>query len=412
MRGRRPLTHPPLWSVPDNRPVPRLRADLVTPLSGKLALFGRESAAALTLWAEHAAELPAPWTGVDLETWDADPDPGAAIRDAVETRPDVLFGPYGSSPALAAARATDRVLWNHGGATSALRRPEFPRVINILSPASSYPDGVLRAVRAADPGASSVSLLHGSTGFGEDVASGAVQTARELGFEVRAVPFKPSRATQAAATLPAADVLLVVGRFEDEVAAARTLLPGPWRSASFAGAGVEDVLAPVGDLREGLLGPAQWTASTAPEPAEGPDAAWFVEKFRRVAGSEPSYPAVQAFAAGVRRRRDLRPMSQGRRDRRRGTASRRPPSRMHHALRRVPPRPGDRTPGWPRGPNRAVAGRRPPRSVAARSGRKLPVASPRGVVLFSTGSVSRPSPAGFGVARSLGWLLHCSNSTW
>lgn len=279
--------------------MPRLRAHLVTPLSGKLALFGREGATALTLWAEHAAELPVPWSGVDLEVWDADPAPDAAMRAAAGAHPDVLFGPYGSSPALAAARATDRVMWNHGGATSALRRPEFPRVINILSPASSYPGGVLRAVRATDPGVSSVSLLFGSTGFGRDVASGAARTARQLGFEVRAVSFEPGRAAQAAATLPAADVLLVVGRFEDEVAAARALLPGDWRAAAFAGAGVEEVLAPVADLREGLLGPAQWTASTAPEPDEGPDAAWFVEKFRRVAGSEPSYPAAQAFAAGV-----------------------------------------------------------------------------------------------------------------
>ena len=279
--------------------MPGLRAALVTPLTGPLARFGRESATALTLWAEHAAELPAPWSGVDLEVWDAGPDPGAAMRAAAETRADVLFGPYGSSPALAAARATERVVWNHGGATSALRRPVFPRVINILSPASSYPDGVFRTVRSADPGATSVSLLHGSTGFGRDVASGAANTAREVGFEVRAVPFEPGSAAQGAATLPAADVLLVVGRFEDEVAAAKALLPGAWRAASFAGAGVEDVLAPVGELREGLLGPAQWTASTAPEPDEGPDAAWFVEKFRRVAGSEPSYPAVQAFAAGV-----------------------------------------------------------------------------------------------------------------
>ena len=38
--------------------MPHLRAALVTPLSGKLARFGQESATALTLWAEHAAELP------------------------------------------------------------------------------------------------------------------------------------------------------------------------------------------------------------------------------------------------------------------------------------------------------------------------------------------------------------------
>jgi|SoiMethySBSTD1v2_1073268.scaffolds.fasta_scaffold5269356_1 hypothetical protein len=65
--------------------MPRLRAGLVTPLSGKLSRFGRESATSLTLWAERAAELPSPWTGVDLEAFDAAPDPGAAVRAAGET---------------------------------------------------------------------------------------------------------------------------------------------------------------------------------------------------------------------------------------------------------------------------------------------------------------------------------------
>lgn len=286
--------------------MPRLRADLVTPLTGKLARFGRESATALTLWAEHVAELPTPWTGVDLEIWDAAPDPGAAVRAATYARPDVLFGPYGSSPALAAANATDRVIWNHGGATSALSRPDFPHVINVLSPASSYFDGILQAIRAADPDASTVSLLHVATGFGRDVAYGAVTSAEEMGFEIQTFPFEPGRAVGVAATLPDADVLLVVGRFEDEVEAAKSLLPGHWKAASFVGAGVEEVLAPIGNLREGLLGSAQWIASVAHEPDEGPDATWFVQRFRRESGTEPSYPAVQAFASGILCARCLR----------------------------------------------------------------------------------------------------------
>ncbi len=283
-----------------------LRAALVTPLTGPLARFGRESAVALTLWAEHAADLPPSWTGVDLEVWDADPDPGAAMRAAIEARPDVLFGPYGSSTTVAAAGVTDRAVWNHGGATSALCRPDFPNVINILSPASSYFAGTLRAIRAADPDAGTVCVLHGSSGFGRDVASGAMSAAGELGFDVRAVSFEPSRVAEAAASLPEAEVLLVVGGFEDEVGAAESLLPGGWRAAAFVGAGVEEVLASLGELREGLLGPAQWVASAAPEPDEGPDAEWFVENFRRTAGSEPSYPAVQAFAAGILCARCLR----------------------------------------------------------------------------------------------------------
>src|SRR5258708_19996068 len=121
----------------------RLRAALVTPLSGPLAPFGRAAAIGLALWAEHAARLPPPWTGVALDVRDTGTDPGASMRAAVDTHPDVLFGPYGSSTMLAAMRATDRVVWNHGGATSQLSRPAFPRVIHVLSPASLYFTGSL-----------------------------------------------------------------------------------------------------------------------------------------------------------------------------------------------------------------------------------------------------------------------------
>src|SRR3954467_15657526 len=106
----------------------RLQATLVTPLTGPLSRFGRESELGLRLWADHAAVLLPPWTGVDLDVLDASSDPGDAMCAAVETCPDVIFGPYGSGPMVAAAPATDRVLWNHGGATSALCCPDFPNV--------------------------------------------------------------------------------------------------------------------------------------------------------------------------------------------------------------------------------------------------------------------------------------------
>lgn len=167
--------------------MPKLRAALVTPTTGPLARFGRESAKALTLWAERAADLPAPWTGVELAVLDADPDPGAALRGAARLSrwraPRIgFFGTTAARPPRCAA-------------------PIF-RVINVLSPASSYPDGVPRAVRALDQAASAVSLLHGCTGFGQDVASGATGTAREPGFEAQTIGFEPGHAAQAAVTLP------------------------------------------------------------------------------------------------------------------------------------------------------------------------------------------------------------------
>src|SRR6266516_7056014 len=143
--------------------VTNLRATLVTPLTGPLAPFGQACATGLSLWARYAARLPPPWTGVELDVRDTAADPEAAMRAAIDTYPEVLFGPYGSSTMLAAMRATDRVVWNHGGATSQLSWPAFLHVINVLSPAATYFDGVLQAVRATDSHATTVSILYASS---------------------------------------------------------------------------------------------------------------------------------------------------------------------------------------------------------------------------------------------------------
>jgi branched-chain amino acid transport system substrate-binding protein len=176
----------------------------------------------------------------------------------------------------------------------------------VLSPASTYFTRVLQAVRVFDPGAATVSLFHTTSGFGRDVATGAASAAINLKFEVEFVAFEPGHAASAASLVPHADILLVVGSFADELAAAPILLKRTWRAAAFVGAGVEEVLAPLGNQREGLLGPAQWIASAAPEPDEGPDADWFVTRYKGVAGGDPPYPAAQAFAAGLLCARCLR----------------------------------------------------------------------------------------------------------
>ncbi|HEX7734096.1 MAG TPA: ABC transporter substrate-binding protein [Ktedonobacteraceae bacterium] len=286
----------------------RLHALLVTPLTGSLALFGQASAHGLSLWARSAASLPAPWTGVELEIRDSGNDTGAAIRAALQNRPAVLFGPYGSNTMLKAARSCERVIWNHGGATSHLSWPAFPRVINVLAPASTYFTGVLRAIHAFDATANTVSLLHSTSGFARDVTAGALATAATLQMKVRTTSFEPTCAADALAAVSDGAILLVAGGFADELTAAAPLLARKWRFAAFVSAGVEEVLAPLGKMREGLLGPAQWLAGAAPLPEEGPGARWFTAAYRASTGTEPSYPAVQAFAAGLLYARCLRDM--------------------------------------------------------------------------------------------------------
>ena len=276
-----------------------LRAALVTPLSGPLAGFGQAGAAALSLWAGwHSSGFPA---RVELTVLDAHPDPVAAVRRAERMAPDLLFGPYGSSTTAAVAGATSRLVWNHGGA----RVPVVGNLISILAPADTYFRGAVRAVREADPALRTLFVLSSDTGFSRAVAAGAVREAGRLGLRAAegrlpvAGGWRPDGGHEAG-------MLLVAGPFEDEVAAARRLLPGRWRAAGFVGAGVDEVLAGLGAGREGLLGPAQWLAEAAPPPDEGPPAGEFAAGYRRRTGGGPPYPAAQAFAAGVIAARCLR----------------------------------------------------------------------------------------------------------
>ncbi len=283
-----------------------LRALLVTPLSGLLARFGRVGAEALRLWAAEAADLPPTWRGVRLDVHDAHPDPAAAMRRGSASRPHLVFGPYGSRPTLQALGATGRVVWNHGGASSTIRSPAFPRAVNVLAPSSTYFRGTLEAVRSVDPQARQVVIMHVKTGFGADVAEGAAEDAARLHFRATTIGFSSGGAVRAASRLPDADVLLVVGGFDDELAAAPALLGREWRAVGFVGAGVDEVLAPLGHAREGLLGPAQWVAAAASESDEGPDVHWFLTRYRSAVGNDPPYPAAQSFAAGVLAARCLR----------------------------------------------------------------------------------------------------------
>jgi branched-chain amino acid transport system substrate-binding protein len=280
---------------------------LVTPLSGPLARFGRATGSALRLWAEQAAELPRPLNAVRLDVKDAHPDPAAAAREGLAAQPHLVFGPYGSGPAQKALSVTERAAWNHGGAISTIRWPAFPGVVNVLAPASTYFRGILQVVRSVEPDQGQhVAILHRRHGFPAEVARGALDLASRLGFETTAIGFSSGEAGRAASSVPPADILLVAGSFEEEVAAARALLGRGWRAAGFVGAGVDEVLASLGPAREGLLGPCQWMANAAPQPSEGPDAHWFVTRYRAAVGSDPPYPAAQAFAAGVLAARCLR----------------------------------------------------------------------------------------------------------
>ena len=120
----------------------------------------------------------------------------------------MVFGPYGSGPAVTAAAASKGVVWNHGGATARLARPAYPRVVNVESPAYRYLAAVLETLVADGlREGSEVVIIHVDTGFGREVAEGAAVAARRLGLLRRSVTFRPGRARDVLARPPAGDVL-------------------------------------------------------------------------------------------------------------------------------------------------------------------------------------------------------------
>jgi hypothetical protein len=235
-----------------------------------------------------------------LDVIDAYPSAPAAIAAAESGRPDVVFGPYGSGPAVAVAAASVGVVWNHGGATARLAWPAYPRVVNVLSPASCYLAAVLDTLVAEGlPAGSEIVLLHRDTGFGREVAHGSAVAARRLGLILHPVSFRPGQGPAALEGAPAGDVLLSAGSFEDDVAIAGLGRQRRWRAMGLVAAGVEDLQQAIGARVEGLYGPCQWLADAAVGAADGPGADWFVQRYRDTTGTNPPYPAAAAFAAGI-----------------------------------------------------------------------------------------------------------------
>ena len=104
-----------------------------------------------------------------------------------------------------------------------------PWVVGILTPADEYLAGLLSAVQEVWPKADSIGIVRAASGaFPRDVASGVEKAARDLGFRmVLSRKFDPDGAEfsqvvrDACETAP--DVLVVVGRFQNDLVLADLL---------------------------------------------------------------------------------------------------------------------------------------------------------------------------------------------
>lgn len=322
-------------------PTPALKVAIPVSLSGAFSLQGRQALAGLRAWAEAANRRGGVSVGGQLRPvellWRDDRSRRDEVQQAVERLivgdgADILIGPYSAVLSLAAAEVSRRhrkLLWNQGGASAEIYRRGNPWVVGLLTSADEYLAGLLPAVRQAAPAASTLAILQAATGaFPAEVCRGVERAAAALGFRcILRREFdarNPEAANLAAAVRQAAsDILVAVGRLENDLLLARRLMETGARPpfAALVAAGVQRFQDELGAAAEGFIGPSQWeppAPSPSPEsvalpgrdeadsiPYFGPTAAAALNELRRAGEAAPDgplpvdYPMAQAYAAGV-----------------------------------------------------------------------------------------------------------------
>jgi branched-chain amino acid transport system substrate-binding protein len=323
-------------------------------LTGRFAVQGEPARRGLELWPEHGnrqgglrVHPSRPPQPVELRIYDDGSKIAGATAATERLIADdgvrLLFSPYGSVLALAAAEVAERhgrVLWNHGGSSDALEQRGFRHLVTLLSSASRYfvpvLDLAVQQAGASDYPIRTVALLHGASGtFPRAVIGGARDHAATLGLEIvldEAYPHvrhdplpspSPARqdmsapddlpspsqgegegvgvhlARQIAALQP--DLILGGGTTEADLAFAQALRAHgvEARLIGLVAAPIERFREVLGADADGLCGPSQWEPALGGTPDLGPTSAQFRTACRDRFGLEPDYPAAQAYAAGL-----------------------------------------------------------------------------------------------------------------
>lgn len=277
----RPATRSSSPDAPPPAGLGGIRAAAALSLTGRYAIQGAQAAGGLRAWADGR--------GVDLRVEDDRSDPARTGRlyRGLRDRADLLFGPYGSGPARAAARelkGTPAVLWNHGGA--AIEAADA-RVVSVLPPAERYWTGVAAVLAADGVALDRVAVLHSPTGFGSATASGVVASLRAAGARPLVLSeFTEASAGECADRALSAGARAVVGcgRIEDDLALGRALA-GRGIAVGLTVCGIALAAEVLGPAVVGWFGPAIWWPGGPAPPIALPE------------GSD--YPAAQALAAGL-----------------------------------------------------------------------------------------------------------------
>jgi branched-chain amino acid transport system substrate-binding protein len=295
-----------------------IRIGLVTALTGKFSLPGRQALVGVQAWVDDTNRRGGIRLGasgerlpVQLVFYD-DASTGERCSAGIERlivhdRVDVLLGPYASGlarRAVVVAQRYGKVLWNHGGSTDAIYESGSAWVVGILTPASQYFHGVIEVVRRLHPRAQRLAVLHITAGtFPREVALGAVRYGQEHGFtSIRTYTYQTGTLhfapllQQLAQDQP--EVLLGVGRIEDDIRFATQLCQAavPVTAVGLIATPLTLFHHSLGAAAEKFLGPSQWEPGIVSHPDYGPSAQDVLASLVVRAPEGVDYPMAQAYA--------------------------------------------------------------------------------------------------------------------
>jgi hypothetical protein len=205
---------------------------------------------------------PAEVLGVGEQVPVGDPD-GLRLRRSAGPYSTVLMRVAGDM-----AAENRWLIWNQGDRATTLRSLTPGHVVSVLTPASRYMEPFLDHLYAeADP-IQELRIVRGRGRFGRQVADGAEDYARQLGF-TRTIIGPPDLIL--ADDLPEDWILISAGTFEDDtdtVIRAQRLATPP-RVICAVAAGVREFKKPV-QCRNGTFGVGQWFSGSDPAAVIGP----------------------------------------------------------------------------------------------------------------------------------------------
>jgi branched-chain amino acid transport system substrate-binding protein len=303
--------------------VRELTIGLSLSLTGKYAAMGRQAETAMRLFVEDANTGNGITVGGNryqlalrcIDDASRIERTGEIYRELCFDRSvDLVFGPYSSGLARAAARiseAAGRLLINHGGADDELHARGARMLVSVLTPASAYMTGLVELLMTLKFWHKRLAVATAPTPFAAAIGAGLEQAARSRrawlhGVRLRlkyAADFDPAQTPERLAHVlrrNRINAFVSVGAYEYDLAMMRvacaTHLNIPVLGC--VAAGVERFRRELGDDAEGIIGPSQWERDLAVVPEFGPAPAEFARRVES-AGGACDYPAAQIYAAGL-----------------------------------------------------------------------------------------------------------------